>query len=248
MTDFLCCQQILLQNKRSLYRMLTTNQENISTLFSLKSPSGHFSGETTSWPLDTYIWYLHWAKSRPFLSFILFPSHRTSTSCMACTWTPQHLPCSTRAESKASIRMILRRPGVSFRSTLSRSTWALSTLSQMTVEMSAGMTSKRARAHAPLCEYQRNRRRKGTEQNRMGHLISTLGKVSRETSEPHRARMIKLISSRVFAFVFLVTSGSVHWNESSPMLWKTAVLSDTSGGSSSAWRWCLMKPDCMCSN
>lgn len=61
----------------------------------------------------------------------------TSTSCMACTWTPQHLPCSTRLESKASIRMTLRRPGVSFRSTLSRSTWALSTLSQMTVEISA---------------------------------------------------------------------------------------------------------------
>lgn len=53
---------------------------------------------------------------------ILFPSCHTSTSCMACTWTPQPLPCSTRAESKASIRMILRRPGVSLRSTLSRST------------------------------------------------------------------------------------------------------------------------------
>lgn len=133
---------------------------------------------------------VYWAKSGPFLSFIVFPSHRTSTSCMACTWTPQHLPCSMRAESKASIRMILRRPGVSFRSTLSRSTWALSTLSQMTVEMSAGMTSKATGAHAPLCDYQPNRKRKGTEQNKMGHLVNTLGTVSRETSEPHSAKMI----------------------------------------------------------
>ena len=192
-------------------------------------------------------WVLWKAPSDKMHYYYHYYCYYTSTSCMACTWTPQHLPCSTRSESKASIRMILRRPGVSFRSTLSRSTWALSTLSQMTVEMSAGMTSKHARAHAPLCECQQNRKRKGTEQNKMGHLINTSVKVLRDTSDPHSDRMVKLLSSCVFTSVSLVTSGSVWWNDSSPkccgrntlyiMTESTTVLSNTSGGSSSVCLW-----------
>lgn len=62
---------------------------------------------------------------------------RTSTSVRAWMWTPHFSPCSTSSESKVSIRMILFKPGVSSLSTLPRSTFAFSGLSQTTTEISA---------------------------------------------------------------------------------------------------------------
>lgn len=137
----------------------------------LKCHSGNFSGILT--------WHIYIFQN---IFWITSTECRTSTSCMACTWTPQTLPCSTRAESEASIRMILRSPGVSFRSTLSSSTCALSTLSQMTVEISAEMTQAHESTHTLVwisAELKKMKRNKTKQIDQ----ISSFMKYLREISE-----------------------------------------------------------------
>ena len=75
---------------------------------------------------------------------------------MAWMVTPQPWACSSRVvASKVSMMMIRRRAGVSRRSTLPRSTLALSALSQITVEMSA--KRKKQEAHTTYFNFKKQK-------------------------------------------------------------------------------------------
>lgn len=121
--------------------------------------------------MTIYIDYQCYIDSYNFLcrSFEIFPACHTSTSWRACTWTPQPLPRSSSSEPKVSIRIIFCSFGVSFRSTLAKRTWAFSTLSQITVVMSAGTETSTQVQKDPCVNFNKIRNKKVTDICRVGN-------------------------------------------------------------------------------